>query len=355
MQEKILRKPVENSAVTVISDDEVSEGKVLPSFAHPAPRRLHHLDFMDIYICLEGDGRAHYRPRVLKKDGLPDIDVPEEYLEDVEKLAAHLRQSFVGVEKGLTYDGVRLRASKLKSAAGSTWAAMRRVPDLPPRLNDLGFIPQLPPLLRELGKRDGLILLCGATGNGKTTTSSSLLLEYLESYGGVAFTIEDPVEYCLDGRQGQAGYCYQSEIEEEEQWGQMLKRSLRWHPRYIFVGEIRTPDAANQLLRAATSGHTVITTMHAGSMEEALEGLLQLAEVELGDRAPLLLAAGLTAVVHQNLTPLGIKAGFMVTEADNPGSPIRALIRDKRIGQTRTFSDQQMALLTRTGKIFQPR
>jgi twitching motility protein PilT len=228
---------------------------------------------------------------------------------------------------------------------------MRRINALPPSLNKLGFIPQLVPALHELGKRSGLILLCGATGQGKTTTASSLLLDYLESFGGVAFTIEDPVEYDLEGRRGTAGYCYQSEISNDSEWGTMLKRSLRWHPRYIVVGEVRTSDAANQLLRAATSGHTVITTMHAGSMEEALEGLLQLAEQELGARAPLLLAASLTAVVHQSFGPMGLNASFMSTEANNPGSPIRALIRDKRFGQTRTFSDQQMALLMQGGRV----
>jgi hypothetical protein len=87
-------------------------------------------------------------------------------------------------------------------------------------------------------------------------------------------------------------------------------------------------------------------------MEEALEGLLQLAEQEAGERAPLLLAAGLAAVMYQSFAPNGLFAQFMVTEADNPGSPIRALIRDRRIGQTRTFSDQQMAKLLQNGRIF---
>lgn len=342
-------------------DDDSAYGEVLPAFhdivaEQPAlQNRLYDLDFMDIYVCIKGDGRAHYRPRSFEKDGLLDIDVPEVYQADIERLAAVLRKNFKGVELGLTYDGMRLRASKLETAEGMVWSAMRRVADQPPKLNDLGFVPEMVPMLRELGKREGLILLCGSTGQGKTTTSSSLLLEYMENFGGVAFTIEDPVEYHLEGRRGQAGYCYQSEIEEEKEWGLMLKRSLRWHPRYIFVGEIRTPDAANQLLRAATSGHLVLATMHAGSMEEALEGLLQLAEVDLGARAPLLLAAGLTAVVHQNLTPLGISANFMVTEPDNSGSPIRALIRDRRIGQTRTFADQQKSQLKMSGKLFQQR
>jgi Tfp pilus assembly pilus retraction ATPase PilT len=320
--------------------------------AKPAQRRLHELDFMDIYVCLDGDGKAHFRPRVLDESGSLDVDVPPQFHEDVERLTALLRREFTGVEKGLTYDGVRLRAAKLETAGGKIWAAMRRINDRPPTLDKLGFIPQLAAFLRTLGKRDGLTLICGATGNGKTTTSSSLLLDFLNNYGGVAFTIEDPVEYCMEGRQGKAGYCYQSEVREESEWGMMLKRALRWHPRYIFVGEIRTPDAANQLLRAATSGHNVLATMHAGSMEEALEGLLQLAEVELGERAPMLLAAGLAAIVHQNLTTVGISASFMVTEPDNSGSPIRALIRERRIGQTRSIADQQMALLTRTGKVF---
>jgi len=90
-------------------------------------------------------------------------------------------------------------------------------------------------------------------------------------------------------------------------------------------------------------------------MEEALEGLLQLAEQSLGERAPLLLASGLSAVVHQTITSTGLYAHFMAPEPDNPGSPIRALIRDKRIGQSRTFSDQQMALLMQGEKIFNPR
>jgi twitching motility protein PilT len=317
------------------------------------PRPLHELNFMDLYVCLNGPGAAHYREGVT--NGLMseiDADVPDMYLNDVEELTEYLRGNFKGVEKGFSFAGIRMRASKLETANGEIWAAMRRINPLPPKLEKLGFVPQLTPVLRDIGRRPGLILLCGATGQGKTTTASSLLLDYLERFGGVAFTIEDPVEYDLEGRRGEAGYCYQSEINSEEEWGKMLKRSLRWHPRYIVVGEIRTPDAANQLLRAATSGHTVITTMHAGSMEEGLEGLLQLAEQDIGARAPLLLAAGLTAVINQSFGPTGIHANFMMTEQNNPGSPIRALIRDKRIGQSRTFADQQMALLMRGQRIF---
>jgi Tfp pilus assembly pilus retraction ATPase PilT len=319
----------------------------------PKQCELRELNFMDIYVRLDQQATAHYRSGRGGEINLPDADVPEAYEADAYNLADHLRETFTTAEMSLDYGGMRLRATRLETAKGEVWAAMRRLPSMPLPLEKLGFIPQLQNVLHELGKRSGLILVCGASGQGKTTTISSLLMNYLTTYGGVGFTLEDPVEYDMEGRIGANGYCYQTEIKEENQWGLMLKRALRWHPRYITVGEIRTPDAANQVLRAATSGHTVLATMHAGSMEEALEGLLQLAEQELGARAPLLLASGLTGVVHQSFTSgSSLLAHFMMTEADNSGSPIRSLIRDRRIGQTRSLADQQMAKLNQNIRIF---
>ena len=72
----------------------------------------------------------------------------------------------------------------------------------------------------------------------------------------------------------------------------------------------------------------------------------------LGARAALLLAAGLTTCFYQTFTTNGIFGQFMITEADNSGSPVRAMIRDRRIGQTRTVADQQMAKLAQTGRVF---
>ncbi|MFA5041360.1 MAG: ATPase, T2SS/T4P/T4SS family, partial [Bdellovibrionales bacterium] len=312
---------------------------------------LDELNFMDIYVRLDAKSPAHYRAGRSSEINLPDADLPPMYAADAEALADHLRLNFTGVEQAINFHGMRLRATKLETAHGEIWAALRRLPDRPIPMEKLGLSPQLLPLLQDIGQRSGLILVCGASGQGKTSTISSLMSRYLETYGGIGFTLEDPVEYNMSGRIGKNGYCYQTEIHQETEWGAMLKRALRWHPRYICVGEIRTPDAANQVLRAATSGHTVLATVHAGSMEEALEGVLQLAEQEIGPRAPLLLAAGLTCVMYQMFSPSGLSMQFMMTEFDNPGSPIRAMIRDRRIGQTRTIADQQMAKLAQTGRV----
>ncbi len=316
-------------------------------------RKLSELDFVDLYVCLEGEAEPHYCKQVSKgKTSNDSIDIPPEFQEDVANLSSFLRAKFTGDEMGLTFEGVRMRAAKIRTSGGLLWAALRKINSIPPTLEKLGVPPGLVPHLRAIGKRNGLVLLCGATGMGKTTTANALLRDYLGTHGGVAFTIEDPVEYDLEGRHGKSGYCYQVEVREDEQWAEMLKRALRWHPRYIFVGEIRTPDAANQLLRAATSGHLVITTVHAGSVEEALEGLLQLSRQSIGEQAQLLLAAGLTAIFHQTLLPQGLSMQFYITEPANPASPFRACIREKRIGQVRTFMDQQTAMLAQTSRLF---
>lgn len=309
---------------------------------------LSDLNFVDLYVCLEGRADHHYHEQGTNDD----IEVPAEFRPMVDELASYLRTKFIDEEMGLTYQNVRMRAAKVQTAGGMTWASLRKISSIPPTLEKLGLQAKLLPHIRDLGHRHGLVLICGATGHGKTTTSCSMLSDYLNRLGGVAFTVEDPVEFDLEGRHSEHGFCYQVEVKEDHEWGQMLKRSLRWHPRYIFVGELRTPEAANQLLRAATSGHLVITTMHAGSVEEALEGLQQLAAQSVGERATSLLASGIAAVFHQQLTKQGMQMQFYITDPRSNASPFKNCIRENRIPQVRTFVEQQQALVMQSGRLF---
>ncbi len=317
----------------------------------PQHTPLSELNFTDLYIRLDDEEAAHYRPRGRERREGGNREVPSEYQLDVEKIRLRLQTEHSGAESTLEYDTMRMRCSRIIMASGKEWVVLRRIPERPPALEDLGFDPALLPHLQQLGVRDGLIIIAGPTGHGKTTTACALLCDYLQRYGNVAFTVEDPVEFNLEGRHASNGFCYQVEISEDHEWATMLKRSLRWSPRYIFVGEIRTPDAAAQVLRAATTGHLVITTVHGGSIEESLEGMLHLSEQAVGSRASAALAMGLTAVIHQNLLEEQLMAKSFITEPNNLGDAFRNTIRERRIGQLATYIDQQHARLLNGGPL----
>jgi twitching motility protein PilT len=303
------------------------------------------LNFTDLYIRLDAPDKAKYLPREKGKHR-HNSDVPDEFDPMVARLAAKISAELKQPDGAMDFDGVRVRISRQQLADGQTWVCLRRINTQIPDIEQLGIVPHLLGHLRGLGQRDGLILISGATGAGKTTTAAGLLADYLRRYGGTAVTIEDPVEYIMKGRHGVGGYCFQVEVEGEEGWAISLKRALRWAPRYIFVGEIRTAKAAEQLLRAATTGHTVITTVHAGSPDEALMGIIYLAEQAMGPGVENILAAGLTALVYQTMRETGPYIRYLYTEENSPGDPIRALIRDKKIGMITTYVEKIAAKLS---------
>jgi twitching motility protein PilT len=310
---------------------------------------LRQLPFIDLYMRLDAEDIALYRP-TSKGKGKTTVPVPIEFKAVIAAFIDDIKERMEGADGSIDHDGLRCRLSRQKMADDSIWVCARRINTVVPDLTKLGFHQNIYNHMHSLGQRDGLILVSGATGHGKTTTATALLADYLKAYGGTAVTIEDPVEFLMKGRHGEAGYCFQVEVEKDEDWATNLKRSLRWGPRYIFVGEIRTPKAAEQLLRAATTGHTVITTVHAGSPEEALLGILFLAEQAMGPGCSDLLAAGLTALIYQSITDSGPYIRYLFTEENSSGDPVRSLIRENKIGMITTYIDRIQARLSGTNK-----
>jgi twitching motility protein PilT len=310
-----------------------------------APLTVNDLPFIDLYVRLDAEDQAYYRSKERGKSTINQL-VPPEFAAAVTRFAAAVNLHLGTANDGsIDFEGVRCRLSRQDMADGTNWVCARRINTIIPDLEKLGIMPQIFQHMQTLGKRDGLIMVSGATGHGKTTTAVALLAYFLRTYGGAAVTIEDPVEFMMRGRHGDGGQCFQVEVHKEEDWAVCLKRALRWAPRYIYVGEIRTPKAAEQLLRAATTGHLVITTVHAGSPEEALMGLIFLAEQAMGPGVQNILAAGLTSVIYQTMRETGPSLRYLFTEPDSPGDPIRSLIRENKIGMLSTYIDRIAARL----------
>ena len=310
-----------------------------------AAQRLRDLPFMDLYVRIDPNGMGMGRYRSPGRDVSNNWSriLPEKYRGECRAIAEDVRKSLDNPDAAYAYDGVRFRLSYQRLANAQEWVILRRIGARVPTLEELTFAPHIINNLRKLGQRDGLILISGPTGHGKTTTSFALFADYMRRFGGVGISVEDPVEYALDGPVGEYGYCYQVQVDKDEDWSTPLKRALRWTPRYILVGEVRSPRAAEQILRAATTGHLVITTIHAGSVEESLMGLMHLAEQSMGGSANYMLAQGLAAAWHQTLTPTGPYLRYVFTEEHNNGDPVRALIRDNKVGMINSYIDKQIA------------
>jgi len=141
----------------------------------------------------------------------------------------------------------------------------------PSRLHELGLLPWMYDKIRTMATRDaGLLLACGPTGSGKTTTLYSCIRE-IDVVARNAITIEDPVEYYLEG-------ATQIPIDHKQgaTFATILRSVLRQDPDVIFLGEIRDTETATVAMQAAMTGHLVYSTVHSKDSIGAIFRLLDL-------------------------------------------------------------------------------
>lgn len=157
-------------------------------------------------------------------------------------------------------------------------------------LTQLGFTPEHEQLFEQmLGRSYGMILVTGPTGSGKTTTLYAALTAARDETKNVV-TVEDPVEYEVDG-------VTQTNINTEIglTFAMQLRAILRQDPDVILVGEIRDDETAEVAIRAALTGHLLLSTLHTNSAVAAITRLQDMGV------APFLIASSLSGVVAQRL------------------------------------------------------
>lgn len=322
----------------------------LPDQPAPGPEdpyRLRDLDFTDLYVHTNGE--AFMKGLIDIKDPLYPIPIGAiDDLHIVHQLVCEMGQR--DQEFTLDHDGMRYRVSRINDETNPAYVLRRALDPVPP-INSFK-IPKL--VLRELahagkdGKR-GMILFSGSTGSGKTTAACSLLLAYLNFYGGVAIAIEDPPELKLNGQQGAFGWCYQVPVKDGN-FTAPLRQAMRQGPRYIFLGEIRDPESAHEALQAANSGHIVIATTHAGSIEEAINRLMKLVTAKVDTAiARDLMASGLAVVSSQEMSRRALSDGRVERHVNiktlffGDDAGLRTMIREGKVQQIgSTIEKQQM-------------
>jgi twitching motility protein PilT len=182
-------------------------------------------------------------------------------------------------------------------AQGELFASLRPLPDSPPAPSEVGLTSQTIKLVTSL--REGLILISGPTGSGKTTTIACLVEAINQSHQHKIVTIEDPVEFVFSGKQSEI---IQREVGVDvESYSTGLREALRQNPDVIVVGEIRNAETAMVALQAAETGHLVIGSMHARSVVETVTRFVLLAAERGPEEIRYVLGTAMRMIANQRL------------------------------------------------------
>ena len=203
------------------------------------------------------------------------------------------------LEHDMPYDlyGIGRFRVNLYRQRGSLAIVMRIIPPRVPKLAEL----RTPPACEALaGKDRGLVLCVGAAGNGKSTTLAAMIDHMNHTTHRHVVTIEDPIEYLHED-----DLCSISQREigsDTQSFASALRAALRQDPDVIQVGEIRDPETMDIALKAAETGHLVLSTLHTPDVARTINRVLALSSGdpnELRER----LAGALQGVVAQRLLP----------------------------------------------------
>ncbi|MDD5618483.1 MAG: type IV pilus twitching motility protein PilT [Candidatus Omnitrophica bacterium] len=216
---------------------------------------------------------------------------------------------------------------------GSIEAAFRRIPLLIPAIDELG----LPRIAKELARKpNGLVLVTGPTGSGKTTTLAAMIDLINSEREGIVISIEDPIEFLHYNKKS---VIKQREVySDTKSFSDALKHALRQDPNVIMVGEMRDLETISTTLTAAETGHLVLATLHTPDAPQTIERIIDVFAPNQQHQVRLQLADCLQGVVSQLLLPRSDGNGrVLATEIMIATPAIRNLIREHQIEQIPTL------------------
>jgi twitching motility protein PilT len=241
---------------------------------------------------------------------------------------------------------------------GTLAAAIRLLPSSVPKLDSL----HLPAIVGSLAdRRQGLILITGASGCGKSTTLAAMIERINSQKRCHIVAIEDPIEY---HHSNQKSIVEQIEIgADAKDYPHALRSVLRQNPDVLLIGEMRDPETISVALSAAETGHLVLSTLHTNDAPQAISRILDAFPSAEQSQVRQQISLALSAVVSQQLTPAANGTGrFPAVEIMTATSAVRNLIRKgedhqlhSQISTGRTEGmitmEQSLAELVRAGRI----
>lgn len=242
---------------------------------------------------------------------------------------------------------------------GLPGVVMRHVSDNPPSFEDLSI--DAPTLKKLCLEKDGIVILCGATGSGKSSTLAAMINHINRTMDRHIVTLEDPIEFTYSD--------IKSIINQREvgidclDFASGMKAVLRQDPDVILVGEMRDKDTFETALQAAETGHLVFGTLHASNAQQAIQRLFEFFSEERRLALQRQVAYALRALITQKLVPalegggrypvsetliVDSLARKVIVEGDFP--KLDAVIEASEDNGSKTFN-QDLYRLVKEGKV----
>ena len=254
----------------------------------------------DIHITV---GRA---PSLRINGHMFQVDLPKLTFEDTVQYAKSCMDeerfeqlSISGeVDFSMTVPGISRFRVNAFSQRGSIAMVFRVLASNIPTLDSLNF----PPIIKQLcDMREGLILVTGPTGSGKSTTVASFINEINSKKDGHILTLEDPVEYVFNHDK-----CIVNQREighDSKSYNNALRAALREDPDVIFIGEMRDIESISIAVTAAETGHLVLSTLHTLGAAKTIDRLIDVFPPHQQQQIRVQVSTALKAVISQRLIP----------------------------------------------------
>ena len=232
------------------------------------------------------------------------------------------------LDLAIDLDGVRYRVNLFRTMRG-LGAVLRQIESRIPRLDDLG----LPPVARDiLSQENGLVLVTGPTGSGKSTTLAAMIDQVNQNKPAHIITIEDPIEFIHADKRSVIS---QREIGRDTvSFSSALRAALREDPDVILVGELRDLETIQLALTAAETGHLVFGTLHTSGAPNTINRIIDVFPPQQQDQVRAQLSQSLRLVMTQRLLRRKGQPGRVAAfEVMTCNGAVRNLIRDNKVFQ----------------------